>query len=639
MANDFLAFAADAAANVMTQAEYADAAFVARTLGFSSGTAASLQLNKVWRQASLISHMLGNFIFTETTHDALDDGTPSGLTKLQTDFRLAVHNVAVGSVGTGYLPLTGGSLSGPLTVNSTHLTLNSAGADGWLTLNRHAGSNAVIMGETNGSPRWMLLLPTNTPETGANAGSNLTINRFSDAGLFLGTTLSINRATGVVDFAAPPTVGGGLMPYVPIAGGNMTGALGVGSTGVSYPGLGGFWGQHHTAFGWDGTWMEMAVDGVGRGQIATVAWVQANLAGVEGEFAGYLPLTGGALSGGLTVHSSMIVDGTIFCGSNVYFGGASDFLAYGSADYRVLQWAGSWADVWATATGWRTWTTYAGPSMSLSPTADLYVGGIIRADGGRIIAATASWRPSVSAWNEAAGRCDGFWSDTDAMWFGWMDGNGEPMTGVLALSRDGNTVTRGGLFVGTNMSVGNGVDTGSIWVTTSASFDWLDVRRNGAQITGGVSVNTGGIGVANGNVTVNGMIYSYVGRIISEGSGGREPSFSLYNTSSGATGWWLNSSNVTAWGGFDGAGNPQTVYGWFHGGMFMCLTAHSAASYNIVHYGTKGGLTDADIDAIPGARVALAEGPEIAAGEQGVDVMALIDDLYRRVKLLEGAAA
>jgi hypothetical protein len=71
--NDFLPFGGASGANVMTQANYA--ALAARTAGFSAGTANSAQLNKVWRQASIMSSALAQMISDNTGLDVLDDGT------------------------------------------------------------------------------------------------------------------------------------------------------------------------------------------------------------------------------------------------------------------------------------------------------------------------------------------------------------------------------------------------------------------------------------------------------------------------------------------------------------------------------------------------------------------------------------
>jgi hypothetical protein len=75
--NNFKPFAAAANANVMTQADYE--ALAALITGFQSGTAQSAQLNKVWRQSSIISAVLAQFIVDLTGQDAIDDGSTATL--------------------------------------------------------------------------------------------------------------------------------------------------------------------------------------------------------------------------------------------------------------------------------------------------------------------------------------------------------------------------------------------------------------------------------------------------------------------------------------------------------------------------------------------------------------------------------
>lgn len=71
--NDFLPFATGPGANVVDQATYA--ALTALTTGFLSGTAQSMQLNKVWRQSSIMSAVIAQFIVAQTGQAAVDDGT------------------------------------------------------------------------------------------------------------------------------------------------------------------------------------------------------------------------------------------------------------------------------------------------------------------------------------------------------------------------------------------------------------------------------------------------------------------------------------------------------------------------------------------------------------------------------------
>ncbi|WP_227747605.1 glycine-rich domain-containing protein [Burkholderia multivorans] len=75
--NDFLPFATGPGANVVDQATYA--ALGALTTGFLSGTAQSVQLNKVWRQSSIVAAVIAQFIVAQTGQAAVDDGTTATL--------------------------------------------------------------------------------------------------------------------------------------------------------------------------------------------------------------------------------------------------------------------------------------------------------------------------------------------------------------------------------------------------------------------------------------------------------------------------------------------------------------------------------------------------------------------------------
>lgn len=81
--NQFLPFATDENANVMSQTDYA--ALSARQNGFQLGVASSQQLNKVWRQASIISTAIAQFICDNQAEDVLDNGEiPTLVNQLET---------------------------------------------------------------------------------------------------------------------------------------------------------------------------------------------------------------------------------------------------------------------------------------------------------------------------------------------------------------------------------------------------------------------------------------------------------------------------------------------------------------------------------------------------------------------------
>lgn len=94
MANDFLPFATDPAANVISQGAWA--ALAARNNGFVAGVAQSPQLNKAWRQASVMAAALGQLIDTYSDRDALDDGDIVGLTtKIAQTFQAGMFSYVV----------------------------------------------------------------------------------------------------------------------------------------------------------------------------------------------------------------------------------------------------------------------------------------------------------------------------------------------------------------------------------------------------------------------------------------------------------------------------------------------------------------------------------------------------------------
>jgi hypothetical protein len=76
-----------------------------------------------------------------------------------------------------------------------------------------AGVPQWIGSAVGNNSRWQIYLSDGSSETGGNAGSEFSLLAYSDNGNVLSSPLTINRATGVADFAVPPTVAG-----VPIGG-------------------------------------------------------------------------------------------------------------------------------------------------------------------------------------------------------------------------------------------------------------------------------------------------------------------------------------------------------------------------------------------------------------------------------------
>lgn len=92
--------------------------------------------------------------------------------------------------------------SGDVTTALGFTPLNAAGDTiaTALKINASAGTERDLAFTTTGSNRW-LVTATNAAESGANVGSDFSIGRFSDAGSFIDSPISIVRSTGTVTFA------------------------------------------------------------------------------------------------------------------------------------------------------------------------------------------------------------------------------------------------------------------------------------------------------------------------------------------------------------------------------------------------------------------------------------------------------
>jgi hypothetical protein len=109
--------------------------------------------------------------------------------------------------GSGYLPLTGGIISGNLTVTGV-TTIQGPNS---FVLNAPMGQQRAILGQTSGLTRWQLQLGDQVAEGVGNAGSNFSLTAYATAGGFLGTWLSISRADGSTVFSGSGvTIQGGL---------------------------------------------------------------------------------------------------------------------------------------------------------------------------------------------------------------------------------------------------------------------------------------------------------------------------------------------------------------------------------------------------------------------------------------------
>jgi hypothetical protein len=85
------------------------------------------------------------------------------------------------------------------------LTLNApASNSGNIVVNKPAsGLSAVVGGQMAGKNRWTLALGNNGAESGTASGSDFSIDRYLNTGVYIDSPMSIIRATGVAQFLLP----------------------------------------------------------------------------------------------------------------------------------------------------------------------------------------------------------------------------------------------------------------------------------------------------------------------------------------------------------------------------------------------------------------------------------------------------
>lgn len=183
----------------------------------------------------------------------------------------------------GYTPVNkaGDTMTGNLNVSPT---------SGQATFALHvasAGNARVIQGFTGADARWQIQIGNSAAESGANAGSDFSLDAFSDTGGSLGSPLVINRATGAMTVEA-------LTATSLTSNGNVTGSLYFISSSNSWVG----------ATTGPGS-IYLRPNGIGSvtGQ-------------VELDNSGLLTVNGAISTGAATVNGNLVVTGTINFGTS-----------------------------------------------------------------------------------------------------------------------------------------------------------------------------------------------------------------------------------------------------------------------------------------------------------------------------------
>lgn len=104
---------------------------------------------------------------------------------------------ALQAADSGKFDKTGGTLTGSVIVNAANPNVE---------LRKTAsGQGNYITGATGALKRWLLTFGDGTAEAGLNAGSNLSLDAYNDAGSYLGNIFNIIRSTRVLSFNVSPT--------------------------------------------------------------------------------------------------------------------------------------------------------------------------------------------------------------------------------------------------------------------------------------------------------------------------------------------------------------------------------------------------------------------------------------------------
>ena len=158
-----------------------------------------------------------NYIVVEA-HDITDTTTP-GRVYIR-EKRAGVWSAWALAQSGAFVDVTGDTMTGALNIAPD-------AAYAALYLNKPVGAyeSAIYAGVAGVGSRWWLRLGDAGSEVGGNAGSNFSIERFNDAGAFLGTALNIVRASGNAAFSSVLSVGGEIYAPYAIIGGIQPGGL------------------------------------------------------------------------------------------------------------------------------------------------------------------------------------------------------------------------------------------------------------------------------------------------------------------------------------------------------------------------------------------------------------------------------
>jgi Chaperone of endosialidase len=244
---------------------------------------------------------------------------------------------------------------------------------------------------------------------------------------------------------------------------------------------------------------------------------------------GFLPISGGTITGNLGVNGSTYIGGLGIDYTNYYAGHA---IAFG--------WDGSFLNAWVD-------NDFMGPVVFDNFGGSLSVAGNINVGGGLGVAGSVSVTGNAvigGAVYIGGGGGPAFYDSSGTMGCNssLLVGGNLTVSSSLsvggtvsagALSTPGSLVVNGPITCYNSLSVGNVTSDGTI---TAVSIEAAALKTTGAVLVGGGLITDG-----------NRMVVT----------GGDAPSLALYNTSDGSTWAMWNASGDVEWGPSDSNGNPD----------------------------------------------------------------------------------
>jgi hypothetical protein len=214
-----------------TDTEHADitAASTGRVFRVGQGIDAAFDMTEGAEAVTLTNHTgqtwpQGDQVYIFCPHVLAEGANEYDLKGQIWDLQQAVSALQGGGSGGDYLPLAGGKLTGPLTIENvsgtafkvvppgglyypsiyayTNVATGGVEVKGCPDIAKSTAYFAVI-GQTQTNPSWKIFMPNADPKSGVDTGSNFEIHAVSDVGLDMPAALKLDRATGRLTIKVP----------------------------------------------------------------------------------------------------------------------------------------------------------------------------------------------------------------------------------------------------------------------------------------------------------------------------------------------------------------------------------------------------------------------------------------------------